>query len=48
MSTRLLVAYFLILLLTTGMAALIWRIRYNSERQRMKRYYRSKDERPKR
>jgi hypothetical protein len=48
MSTRLLVAYFLILLLATGMAALIWRMHYNSERQRMKRYYRRKHEHPKR
>jgi hypothetical protein len=42
------IAYLLILLLAGGLAATGWRIHYNSERQRMKRYYRSKDERPKR
>ena len=42
MPTRLLIAYFLILLLASGLAAVIWRIHYNSERQRLKRYYRSK------
>nr|WP_166174909.1 hypothetical protein [Altererythrobacter segetis] len=47
MSTRLLIAYFLIVLLACGVAAAIWRLHYNSERQRLKRYYRSEHERSK-
>jgi hypothetical protein len=44
MTTRLLIAYLLILLLASGAIGTIWWMVYNSPRQRMRRYYRDKHE----
>ena len=48
MSTRLLIAYVLIVLLVSGLARTVWRMHYHSARQRMKRYYRDRREHAKR
>ncbi len=42
MAARLVIAYLLILLLAAGGIGVIWRLIYNSPRQRMRRYYRAK------
>jgi hypothetical protein len=42
MTTRLMIAYLLILLLVCGGGAGIWWMVYNSPRQRLRRYYRAK------
>lgn len=42
MTTRLLIAYLLILLLASGAIGSIWWMVYNTQRQRLKRYYRAK------
>jgi hypothetical protein len=41
---RLVIGYFLILLLASGAAGAIWWAIYNSPRQRMRRYFREKRE----
>jgi hypothetical protein len=42
MPERLIVAYLLLALLIGGVSGAIWWLIHNSERQRMKRYFRSK------
>jgi hypothetical protein len=48
MTMRLLIAYLLIALLTSGAAGAIWWMIYNSPRQKLRRYYRAKHEHSKR
>ena len=45
MPDRLIIAYILILLLSLGAAAAVWRLIYNSPRRKMRRYYRDKHRR---
>lgn len=47
MPLRLIVAYLLILLLAAAATGGIWRVVYNSPRNRMRRYYRQKHDRTK-
>jgi hypothetical protein len=42
MTVRLLIAYLLIFLLVSGGAATIWWLVHNTERQKLKRYYKAK------
>ena len=45
MSERLIIAYLLIALLIGGLAGAIWWGIHNSHHQRLKRYYRERDDR---
>lgn len=47
MTMRLLIAYLLIMLLGSGIAASIWWAIHNSARQKMRRYYRERRQRTK-
>jgi hypothetical protein len=47
MTTRLLIAYLLIVLLGSGIAASIWWTIHNSTRQKMRRLYRERRQRTK-
>jgi uncharacterized protein HemX len=47
MTTRLLIAYLLIVLLGSGIAGVIWWTIHNSQRQKSRRYYREKRQRTK-
>ena len=47
MPTRLMIAYLLMALLGSGIAAAIWWAIYNSPRRKLRRYYRSRHGREK-
>lgn len=47
MTDRLLVAYFLIAMVAAGLGAAIWWLAHDSERQKLRRYYKAKHDRSK-